>query len=174
MIVAPPLRVGIASLGTEPHADLVGILGVLERTQAARERNRLDAKLLAPLFGHFRGGRATLNHRTQVLSRVGDRLLEVDLLRQVASTLVQRFQFEVALRNLVVVAFDGANCVDPVGKGYGLVLKLLDGIHVCVISSGGIAVESTMPLAGGPLAETHFRKCCFHKSHRTRSAPWAP
>ena len=131
MILAPPLRLGVAALGLEPHACRVGVLGVLKRTEPARERHRLNADLLATLFGRFGGRRAAVNHAAEILGRLSHRLLKVDPLGQLAGLGVHRLELKIALGNLVGIgALDRTHGVDTVGEVNGLVLQLLEVVHV--------------------------------------------
>jgi hypothetical protein len=71
VILAPPLGVGVAALRLEPHADLVGVFGPLERTESARERDSLDADLVGrTLLGDLWGRGAAVNHGPQALGRL--------------------------------------------------------------------------------------------------------
>ena len=129
MISTPTLRVGVAALGPQPHARLVGVLVLLERAELAAVRHglHLDGTLLSHL-----GSRSTaLDHRPEVLRGVGDRLLEVDLLGKAVGPLVELLELQVSLRDLVgIFRLDSPDGVDAVGERYCFVLKLLEIVHV--------------------------------------------
>ena len=83
------------------------------------------------LVGTNLGSRgAAIHHRAEILGRLNHRPLELDFLGELRGVGVQRLELKVALGDLVAITFDGTHGVDTVGEGNGLVLQLLEVVHV--------------------------------------------
>ena len=131
MIEAPTLGVSVAEeRASEPLADSVSTLGIVERSQLAAVGNRLDASNLASLF-LLASRRAAINNAADVGGRLGNLPLKVDLAGDVVGSLDQSREVHVASRDVcVALALHRPNSVDAVSDFGRFVLQLLEIVHV--------------------------------------------
>jgi hypothetical protein len=177
VIEAPTLGVSVAEeRASEPLADSVSTLGIVERSQLAAVCNRLDASNLASLF-LLASRRAAINNAADVGGRLGNFPLKVDLAGDVVGSLHESREIHVAGSDVCVAfAFHRPNGVDAVGDFGRFVLQLLQIVHLLAPirpRHAACAIEVNLGRAIPILADAYCGNCCVHKYGAASTALWA-
>ena len=177
VIEAPTLSVSVTQKRAgQPLADAVGTFGIVERPQLAAVGDRLNASNLASLF-LLASRRAAINNAADVVGRLGDLHLKVDLAGDVVGSLDQSREVHVASRDVcVALAFHRANGVDAVGDFGRFVLQLLQIVHLLAPirpRHAACAIKAKLGNATAILADAYCGNCCVHKYGAASTALWA-